>query len=1086
MKKTTSLFKLTCLFLFLLTGNIVHAQNDKTPMMGWSSWNTFRINISEDLIKETADAMVSKGLKTAGYTFVNVDDGFFGGRDTDGKLLVHPTRFPNGMDVVSDYIHSKGLKAGIYSEAGKNTCGSQYDSDINGINAGFYGYEEQDADMYFDEWNYDFIKIDYCGAASQGLDEKTQYTKIWNAIQNTEKVKNGGNIRWNICRWMFPGTWATEIAGSWRISHDIRNNFDSDLGIRDVLEHNLYLSAYASPGHFNDMDMMQIGRGNFSEDEEKSHFGLWCIMNSPLMIGCDLRSIPQSTLAIITNTEVIALNQDVLGLQAQVVKRNGKQFVLAKQIEQDQGKIRAVALFNGESSAKTMRITFKDIQLGGTVTVRDLWNKTNVGQFADYYEVSVPAHGTAMLRLEGTSSFDQVKYEGEDAFMNLYKADGLQKSNEARFEEKSGASGGFIMTKLGNSADNWAEFRRVYSTTGGTYKLKIYYYSPESRSLKIKINNTEHELNNLKSGSARGTVYLENITLQEGYNTIRFGNSNALAPDIDKFYVLTPDAVEEPEEYEPDTDIINNYKFPQISSEDTSSETWYYIQFKNPVSGPRGVLADQGDDVNVKTEAKMFYKDEQLWKITGDADDYSIVNKNGRKLSFANGRFQTSSTNAVKVKILATENTDHAPAWEIQREGSSQYMNQNGGAGVDKEIAEYGKGDQGNMLLFVASDKETNLMPELSTNNHEVWYYIKFKNGGNVLQDMGIDEDLRIQQADKNVDEQLWKITGTKDNYIISNKSGRVISYADGYYKATSKNAQPFKFIYTANQDWVPAWELQRPGETGKCLNQYQNTNPGQPISEWSVGDGGNMLNFFLPEEMGFSENIEEFPEISSDENSIWYHIQFKNGNGVLQDMGNNQNILTKAMEKNADQHWKVVKVSNTAPFIYQIENKSGRRIAHVSSVETSDGLYQTTDVATSATNFNIVKSTNASYPTAWELHREGSGRHMNQYKATGIDRLISEWNKGDQGNPLVFVRTSPTTSLSKTREENKIPFIISDKTLRIIEPNIVKATLFTASGQVLDTKTHSFIFSFPASGCYLISMQYIDGQLKTYPCISN
>jgi len=506
--------------------------NPRTPMMGWSSWNTFRININEELIKASADAMVEKGLKAAGYNFINVDDGFFGGRDSQGNLKYHEEKFPNGMKVIADYIHSKGLRAGIYSEAGNNTCGSIWDKDPYGIGVGFYGHEQQDCDLYFKQWDYDFIKVDYCGAEKQDLDEKTQYTKILNAIQNTGKE----GIRFNVCRWMFPGTWVTELAGSWRISHDIRNNFDDVLGVRDVLEHNLYLSAYASPGHFNDMDMMQIGRNTMSVNEERSHFGLWCIMSSPLLIGCDLRTIPDRTLEIITNKEVIALNQDPLGLQAQVVTRNGKQIILAKQIEKAQGKARAVALFNGESTAKTMRIDFKDLYLSENAKVRDLWTKSDLGNFVGYYEVEVPPHSTAMLRIEGESSFDRTKYEGEDAFLNDYSAVNL--GNNARVSKRTTASGGHAIGYLGNSPTNWAEFRNVYSTDGGVYDLTVYFYTAVVRDLTITVNSKEYLMSGLKSGTGtddwdtRGSEIIS-IILKKGNNTIRLGNSSGAAPDID-------------------------------------------------------------------------------------------------------------------------------------------------------------------------------------------------------------------------------------------------------------------------------------------------------------------------------------------------------------------------------------------------------------------------------------------------------------------------------------------------------------------------------------------------------------------------
>jgi len=535
MKKTSPY-----VLIFLLTISSLFAQNPKTPMMGWSSWNTFRININEQLIKETADAMVSKGLKDAGYMFVNIDDGFFHGRDSNGRLLYDRTKFPNGMRAIADYIHSKGLKAGIYSEAGVHTCAYQWDNDAHGKIAGMKGFEDQDAELFFNEWNYDFIKIDFCGGLTLGLDEETQYRRIYEAIQKTGRQ----GIRMNICRWMFPGTWAREVAGSWRMSHDIRNQFNGTLGVRHIFEENLYLAAYASPGRFNDMDMMQIGRHTFTVDQEKSHFGLWSIMSSPLLIGCDLRTIPERTLNIITNPEVIAINQDKLGLQAELVHRTEHQFVMAKQIEVDQGKIRSVALFNGDDSPQMMRVYFNDIQLGEKAQVRDLWERKDLGEFLSYYETVVPAHGTEMLRIEGETSFDQTVFEGEYAFINEYNEVLIDKRTytSARFAPKKGASRNMVLTALGgeNKPDNWAEFRRVFSTTGGTYKFELFYYSDENRNLTVTVNGKNYQMTNLNSGGLyqRASAFINEINLNQGYNIIRLSNINGLAPDIDKFVLL--------------------------------------------------------------------------------------------------------------------------------------------------------------------------------------------------------------------------------------------------------------------------------------------------------------------------------------------------------------------------------------------------------------------------------------------------------------------------------------------------------------------------------------------------------------------
>lgn len=284
----------------------------QTPIMGWSSWNNFHVDINEEIIKAQADFMVSSGMADAGYSHVNIDDGFFGGRDSQGNLLVHPERFPNGMKVISDYIHSKGLKAGIYSDAGINTCASQWDKDTIGAGSGLFGHDRKDLKLMLKDWNYDFIKVDWCGGDWLGLDEQTRYTEIANIIKEIRP-----NTVYNICRWEFSGKWALQIADSWRISGDISNEFNSILHIIDL---NADLWKYASPGHVNDMDMLQVGRG-MSYEEDKSHFSMWCMMNSPLLAGNDLRSMSDETIEILTNKEIIALNQDPSGVPGAPIDR---------------------------------------------------------------------------------------------------------------------------------------------------------------------------------------------------------------------------------------------------------------------------------------------------------------------------------------------------------------------------------------------------------------------------------------------------------------------------------------------------------------------------------------------------------------------------------------------------------------------------------------------------------------------------------------------------------------------------------------------------------------------------------------------
>jgi len=322
----------------------------KTPIMGWASWNNYRIHINEEIIMAQADALVSSGLKDAGYSYINIDDGYFGGRDEKGKLMAHPERFPNGMKNLADYIHSRDLKAGIYSDAGLNTCASYWDKDTIGVGMGLYGNDESDLRLLLQDWKYDFIKIDWCGGEWLGLDEQTRYTELSRIIRDIRT-----DVVYTICRWKFPGEWAMQVADSWRISGDISNNFESILRIIDL---NADLWKYSSPGHFNDMDMLQVGRG-MTFEEDKAHFSMWCMLNSPLLAGNDLTRMSDQTLEILTNKEVISLNQDPLGYQARRLTDQGELEVWAKPLTWTMSGRVAVALLNRSDSIDTIQLNWK-------------------------------------------------------------------------------------------------------------------------------------------------------------------------------------------------------------------------------------------------------------------------------------------------------------------------------------------------------------------------------------------------------------------------------------------------------------------------------------------------------------------------------------------------------------------------------------------------------------------------------------------------------------------------------------------------------------------------------------------------------
>lgn len=377
--------------------NIRENDRSKTPIMGWASWNNFRAAINENIIKTQTDAIVSTGLINAGYNFVNIDDGFYGGRDAAGNILVHPIRFPSGMKSLAEYIHSKGLNAGIYSDAGINTCASFWDKDTIGAGMGLYGHEVQDLTLYLKDWNYDFIKVDWCGGEWMDLDEQVQYTKLANLARSIKP-----SVVFNICRWKFPGTWAPLVADSWRISGDIDNKFGSILAIIDL---NADLWKYASYGHYNDMDMLQVGRG-MSYEEDKAHFSMWAIMHSPLLLGNDLTKISDETLEIITNEEIIALNQSPFVYQARRLVDYGDLEVWAKPLIDSMSGEVAVALLNRSSKAQPIKFSLEQIGLDASAgyTMKDLWSKETFKSSIENEVVKeVPSHGVVVLKIKGKS-----------------------------------------------------------------------------------------------------------------------------------------------------------------------------------------------------------------------------------------------------------------------------------------------------------------------------------------------------------------------------------------------------------------------------------------------------------------------------------------------------------------------------------------------------------------------------------------------------------------------------------------------------------------------------------------------------------
>jgi len=269
----------------------------RTPPLGWNSWNKYYCDINENLIKETADALVATGLDKKGYKYVNIDDCWEGERDKDGYIHENPKTFPKGIALLAEYVHSRGLKLGIYSSAGTKTCQGK---------PGSLYYEEKDAEV-FAKWKIDYLKYDNC--YNEGLSNFIRYPKMRDALNST-----GRPIYYSLCQWgnQDPATWGSEVGNSWRTTGDIQDNWNSMIDIADL---NNQWAAYAGPGGWNDPDMLEVGNGGMNHEEYKVHFMLWSLMKAPLLIGCDVRKMDKQTLELLGNEEIIAVNQDPLGIQ---------------------------------------------------------------------------------------------------------------------------------------------------------------------------------------------------------------------------------------------------------------------------------------------------------------------------------------------------------------------------------------------------------------------------------------------------------------------------------------------------------------------------------------------------------------------------------------------------------------------------------------------------------------------------------------------------------------------------------------------------------------------------------------------------
>ncbi len=370
------------IFVFLMNPAGSAGQVAQTPPMGWNSWNHFGLQITDAIVRAQAQAMVSSGMQAVGYTYINLDDGWQGQRDGNGNLQGN-SNFPD-MAGLATYVHDLGLKIGIYSSPGPTTCGG---------NVGSYGHEQQDADT-FASWGYDYLKYDWCscdyGKHVCGTQQQA-YSKMHDALKNT-----GRPFFYNIADVGVgkPWTWAASVGGnSWRTGPDTADDYftmgEEGFG-------NMGLQSFAGPGHWNDPDMLEVGNGGMTDAQYQTEMTLWSVLAAPLIAGNDLTSMGSDIIALLTNSEVIAVDQDSKGLQGTRVWQQGPQEIWVRPLADGS---KAVGVFNRVKDPTAIALNFKDIGVTGKVEARDLWLHKDLGVIPDGYKVSPVGYGAMLLKL---------------------------------------------------------------------------------------------------------------------------------------------------------------------------------------------------------------------------------------------------------------------------------------------------------------------------------------------------------------------------------------------------------------------------------------------------------------------------------------------------------------------------------------------------------------------------------------------------------------------------------------------------------------------------------------------------------------
>jgi alpha-galactosidase len=379
-RKLVLLIVAACCLAFTSQSSAQEQNLAPTPPMGWNSWNHFAEKIDARTVRAQADAMVATGMKDAGYVFINIDDTWEGQRDAKGFIQANE-KFPD-MKTLADYVHSKGLKLGIYSSPAEKTCAGY---------EGSFGHVQQDAQIYAN-WGIDYLKYDWCQSDGTAEDMKAEYTKMHEALKKT-----GRPIVLSLCEygWHKVWEWGGSVGGNlWRTTGDITDEYDAMARIGFGQSG---LEKYAGPGHWNDPDMLEVGNGGMTEGEYRTHFSLWSILAAPLIAGNDLTTMDPYTIDILTNREVIAVDQDPLGKQGYPLTKEGPFEVWMKPMAD--GSV-VVGLFNRSRKTDEMTVSFPQMGIQTNATVRDVWLRKDLGTFKDKFSAYVPNHGVVLVRIK--------------------------------------------------------------------------------------------------------------------------------------------------------------------------------------------------------------------------------------------------------------------------------------------------------------------------------------------------------------------------------------------------------------------------------------------------------------------------------------------------------------------------------------------------------------------------------------------------------------------------------------------------------------------------------------------------------------